>query len=1453
MAATGESPYSFRLRSVREFKNKAIDNTYEVTFNHTWHGRNVSELLGRFRHMFRDLLSLVTTNYHPDDLIRVVIHHQSLHYPIIVALTKIENMTAEKIMNKIENTLNSNENLTVDETFKIDIGIIRIPRGGSLAYITVLIGDDSDLDNKRSITRIVNDDQLCMARAIAVGWAKLNQIDTDEFNALKANIDYVTDTESQVIHVGKVPIWYYKKLLDKSRKEQSRLAKTFSLLAGVAIDRPATLLDIPKFEQALKVNISIIGSRHGNRFMRVGKNDKLPDLYLYYVEPESTDDNVGHFHCISSITGVLQVGYFCHACKKAFCTKDRHKCAYYCIVCKHDGCIETQQVHCPTCKMTCRSANCFERHQIKKPRKDLKKALKSECDLWWKCLRCYKVLNKAKRDPSFHKCGEWYCFTCKSYQYDSDHLCFQRARKHTNTDNFKYIFLDFESTQNEIMNCEKGYAPSGNRCHLCSGALDPCISCRKCLNCNQSSCGSQEHRPNFVVAQTACNLCHETDITDKCEGCGTRCEHCGKMKDGKYLHKLCDTCGNRQVIFQGIDTNNKFCRWLFHKDHKNTVVFAHNMRGYDGYFLASYLLDNGITIKNIVYNGSKIMTMNIGNGLNMRILDSLNFLPMRLADLPKAFGLTEVKKGEFPHYFNSPENQNYIGPLPDVKFYGVDCMPTKRKEEFMQWYEKQKASGEQFDFRKEIEEYCVSDVTILRKACLCFRKISLDVTKKLDKRVGVEEVKYGEEYDTDTDDSESESEHKVKRKGLMKPNGVDPFKCTTIAGMCMQIYKAKFLREKYTVSIDNGTAKRKIEAEMFDGNTHFNLDGTWMSDEELIQKGWHLEHLQFSSSPIAQVPTTGYNSGRQYSKIAIQWLEWVMYTTGLHIRHALNHDMGEYRIGKYSVDGYCDTRREVYSFFGCIHHGCQVCFNPINPRQDDGSQVLHPFTKKTMQELYQHTIEREKTIRQQGYRVVTIWECSFKKQIRENRDGVSDFINGLDIAERLNARHSFFGGRTNCTRLHYKTSDGEKIHYVDFTSLYPYVNKYAKYPIGHPQVILKDFKDMHHYFGMAKVCILPPRGLYHPVIPYKSRGKLKFPLCSSCADEERVTPCICTDAQRALEGTWCTPEILKAVEKGYKVMKIYEVYHWDTTSQYDRNTGTGGLFTEYINAFLKLKQQASGWPSWCQTEEDKQKYIQDYYEHEGIMLEYDKIETNPGLRSLSKLALNSFWGKWAQRLDFKHNAIINASQPEKFFNLITDPTKELCDFHVLANDVIHLTWSHKGEFSPVDNKTNIFLASFTTCWARLKLYDVLDTLQTQVLYYDTDSVIYTTRPGEVEMPLGDFLGELTDEEPGELITEFISTGPKCYGYKTSSGKEVCKVRGFTLNYKNAKIINFDSVKHLVVNYNTDPNAHVDIQNDNIVRDKLQHKLYNRHEIKKYKMVYTKRVIQPDFNTLPYGF
>lgn len=88
-------------------------------------------------------------------------------------------------------------------------------------------------------------------------------------------------------------------------------------------------------------------------------------------------------------------------------------------------------------------------------------------------------------------------------------------------------------------------------------------------------------------------------------------------------------------------------------------------------------------------------------------------------------------------------------------------------------------------------------------------------------------------------------------------------------------------------------------------------------------------------------------------------------------------------------------------------------------------------------------------------------------------------------------------------------------------------------------------------------------------------------------------------------------------------------------------------------------------------------------------------------------------------------------------------------------------------------KSNIFIAIYTKAHARLKLYSVLETLQERVLYYDTDSVIYKWRPGQVEIPLGSVLGDFADEVEGDSIIEFARGGAKNYGYETRGGKAEC--------------------------------------------------------------------------------
>ena len=397
-----------------------------------------------------------------------------------------------------------------------------------------------------------------------------------------------------------------------------------------------------------------------------------------------------------------------------------------------------------------------------------------------------------------------------------------------------------------------------------------------------------------------------------------------------------------------------------------------------------------------------------------------------------------------------------------------------------------------------------------------------------------------------------------------------------------------------------------------------------------------------------------------------------------------------------------------------------------------------------------------------------------------------------------------------------------------------------------------------------------------------------FPLCKTCVDTKNKNPCTHTDQERAIRGTWCHVEVMKAIEKGYEVLTIHEVWHWEET--------TDTLFKEYVNTFLKTKQEASGYPPDCVTDEQKQRYVEEYEQHEGIQLNPEEIEYNPGLRYLAKLVLNSLWGKYTfhnlvssvgrawdcsevvitgSPVQFRNGGFIHfilflgkfaqrsnltktkrVTEPKELFDYLDSTKYKVSEAWIVNDDTVEVHYTNTEEFIEPDKKTNIVIAAFTTAYARLKLYDLLDLLQERVLYYDTDSVIYVHEPGKPDPPLGDYLGDLTDElDPGDYITTFISGGPKNYAYLTNNGKTETKIRGITLNYDATKQINMDVMRHLVdshVNGHNEEKVTV-VNPHKITRDKKEKNIVTKRMKKDYRIVYNKRVITENYGTIPYGY
>ena len=186
-----------------------------------------------------------------------------------------------------------------------------------------------------------------------------------------------------------------------------------------------------------------------------------------------------------------------------------------------------------------------------------------------------------------------------------------------------------------------------------------------------------------------------------------------------------------------------------------------------------------------------------------------------------------------------------------------------------------------------------------------------------------------------------------------------------------------------------------------------------------------------------------------------------------------------------------------------------------------------------------------------------MWECDWHQRLQDQPQ-VADYVASLHLQPLLQPREAIFGGRTDVVQLHRTAAQGEEIRYYDYTSLYPWVNKNARYPVGHTELIYApDTVDHHPYFGLAKCTLLPPLGLYHPVLPYRTGNKLTFPLCRNCVENQLDRPlkaktlqCPQTDKQRALSGTWCTSELDNTVEQRYVVLNSRKIPLWPTTTTF---------------------------------------------------------------------------------------------------------------------------------------------------------------------------------------------------------------------------------------------------------------------------------------------------------------
>jgi hypothetical protein len=321
-----------------------------------------------------------------------------------------------------------------------------------------------------------------------------------------------------------------------------------------------------------------------------------------------------------------------------------------------------------------------------------------------------------------------------------------------------------------------------------------------------------------------------------------------------------------------------------------------------------------------------------------------------------------------------------------------------------------------------------------------------------------------------------------------------------------------------------------------------------------------------------------------------------------------------------------------------------------------------------------------------------------------------------------------------------------------------------------------------------------------------------------------------------------------AVNKGYKILEIQEIFEYVVT-QYDPETGEGGLFVVYINTFLKLKAEASEYPSWVRTPDDEDRYIASLIRVKESDLT-DFMRYNAAKRGLSKHCLNSLWGKLTPII----------SDPQELYKLLVTTGIEVQNMMLASDYVVCISWQYFSEERvPSRRHTNEVIGAYVTAGVRIHLYSYLDRLQDRAIYTDSNSITYIQpRDESALVGTGDNLGPMTSElKHNEIISDVVCAGPKNYAYKTinslsGGSKTVCKVRGITLNYSASLLVNFAKMKDMILAVDDNETAIVRTQNK-IKRKRGKGEVrINQPEEKIYRL-FLKRSRLNDNTSLPFGY
>lgn len=514
--------------------------------------------------------------------------------------------------------------------------------------------------------------------------------------------------------------------------------------------------------------------------------------------------------------------------------------------------------------------------------------------------------------------------------------------------------------------------------------------------------------------------------------------------------------------------------------------------------------------------------------------------------------------------------------------------------------------------------------------------------------------------------------------------------------------------------------------------------------------------------------------------LAIPWMEQYMRNhPGSQIAHIGNSNKEFYCFAsKRYLDGIDIRNHRYFVCLDCSFHGCRRCFfDEFEVGQD------HPCRPATYSRIHRDTEEFVATLlRTYGpSNVEIVWSHQLEQEY-----AFTPYE--LQLGSIMKERDMFYGGRTEvfAPYVDAKFFPEDSIQYHDVCSLYPYVCAFKTLPTGNPEHIcgsaieIERITDLAHhdpYFGYIRAKVTPHRRCLIGLLPYRcpATQRLEFPL-------------------RPMIGSWGTEEMRIAIENGYVVEEVYEVYHWPPQERSDT------LLRGYVSFFLRMKQEAEGWKkmgasSETPSEEEKLEIQEKVFEQSGRIgrIRLDKVDKNPVKRQMAKLFLNSLWGKFCQKPNKDHFVVIHGYQ--QFASLWFDSAidKSKFSFRHISNNTWKVKFSSLDAFTKSNPKYNIFLASKVTEEARCILHrQMLRIGPERILYCDTDSIMFLY-PKAAPKCDGLGLGNWINEYPHGTIQRLFALAPKFYFLEFQDGESLLKSKGIQMTLANSKLIHAEKL------------------------------------------------------------